>query len=166
MTVAKGEGISSVTGAGEYTPGTTVTINANLASNSVWINWTGYKSSTSKSYSFTMPEENVSFTANAHQHKGTSGQSSANGCYTVAQKNGGSCGGHKTNVVQWHCGYCGTKISSNGARCSNNACKNNSSPTANGWAETISTKTTYHSSSSGCNKWTWKYIYVLGCGYE
>lgn len=166
VTVLTGEGISSVSGNGEYTPGTTVRINAQLAPNSVWIKWTGYQTSTSKSFSFVMPEKNVTFTANAHQHKGKSGQSSPNGCYTVAKQNGGSCGGHRKDIIRWHCGHCGTVISYNGAQCSNRACRNHTHPEANGWAETISSTTEYHSSPSGCDRWTWNYVYELGCGYK
>ena len=70
VTVAKGTGISSVTGGGTYAPGTSVTVNANLLSGYTWEKWTSNNtsllpSSSNRSYTFTMPAGNVTLTASA-----------------------------------------------------------------------------------------------------
>ena len=65
VTVNKGTGISSVSGGGSHGYGTSVTINATVSTGYTWKNWTGYKSTTTKQYTFTMPAQNVTFTANA-----------------------------------------------------------------------------------------------------
>ena len=70
VTVAKGIGISSVTGGGAYTPGTSVTVNANLLSGYTWKKWTSNNTSllsgsSNRSYTFKMPAGNVTLTASA-----------------------------------------------------------------------------------------------------
>lgn len=100
-----------------------------------------------------------------HKHKGIAGQSSANGCYTVKELYGGSCPGHYWKKVQWHCGACGTKISGNGAACSNPACSHHDSGGGGDWAETIDSGYNYHNTASQCDSWRWQTRYILGCGY-
>lgn len=85
VTLNKGTGISAVTGAGSYEAGKTVTINATVTSGYTWNNWTGYKTTTTKNYSFTMPSQNVTFTANATK------DSTTPATYTITYNaNGGS----------------------------------------------------------------------------
>lgn len=65
VTLNKGTGIKSVSGDGTYNYGETVTIKANLISDSYeWVNWTGNSTQTSREYSFKMPSKNISYTAN------------------------------------------------------------------------------------------------------
>lgn len=101
-----------------------------------------------------------------HKHRGTAGQTSANGCYTVKENYGGACPGHPWSTVQWHCGACGTKISGNGAPCSNPACSHYGSGGGGDWAETTGSGTNYHQSASQCSNWKWQTRYILGCGYD
>lgn len=63
--VGKGTGISSVSGGGDYKPGTTVTVSASVSTGYSWSKWSGTYSSTNQKYSFTMPKSNVSLYANA-----------------------------------------------------------------------------------------------------
>lgn len=65
VTLNKGTGISTVTGAGSYLYGQSVTINSTVASGYSWVNWTGTSQITTQKYTFTMPENDVSYTANA-----------------------------------------------------------------------------------------------------
>ena len=65
VTLEKGTGISSVSGAATYQYGANVTINATPASGYSWSKWTGTHSTTDKQYTFTMPASNVTDTANA-----------------------------------------------------------------------------------------------------
>ncbi|MCI8833359.1 MAG: hypothetical protein HFJ19_04075 [Clostridia bacterium] len=67
LTVNKGTGIASVTGANTYRVGQAVTINATPATGYVWANWTGtgISGSNNQSYTFTMPTSAVTVTANA-----------------------------------------------------------------------------------------------------
>ena len=72
VTLSKGTGIKSTSGAGTYRVGATVTVTASTLSNTAqytygWSKWSGTYSSTNKSYSFTMPSKNVSLTANGTQ---------------------------------------------------------------------------------------------------
>lgn len=64
VTLNKGTGIASVTGAGTYYYGQSVTINATLSTGYHWINWTGSATSTAQSYVVTV-NGNKTFTANA-----------------------------------------------------------------------------------------------------
>ena len=66
-----GSGINSVSGAGNYEAGETVHINASVKEGYHWGRWTGTYSTGSKSYSFTMPEHDVSMTANAEANSYT-----------------------------------------------------------------------------------------------
>lgn len=59
------EGIFSVSGAGTYSVGSSVTITATTKTGFSFNKWTGYKTSTSSSFTFTMPQANVSFTASS-----------------------------------------------------------------------------------------------------
>ena len=70
LTLTKGTGIDSVTGAGTKEYGASVTIDATLTTNYTWSNWTNNNSndavvSATKNYTFTMPNSNVSYRANA-----------------------------------------------------------------------------------------------------
>jgi len=65
VTLNKGTGISTVSGAGTYRYGASVTISAALADGYNWSSWTGTHSTTDQSYTFTMPASNVTDTANA-----------------------------------------------------------------------------------------------------
>lgn len=65
VTLTKGTGISEVSGAGTYNYGASVTIDATVSSGYTWSNWSGTHSTTTKQYTFTMPANDVSDTANA-----------------------------------------------------------------------------------------------------
>ena len=65
LTLEKSAGISSVSGAGTYYYGATVTISATASTGYHWSKWTGTYTSTTNAYSFTMPTNDVSMTANA-----------------------------------------------------------------------------------------------------
>lgn len=65
VTLNKGTGISSVSGAGTYYYGASVTINASVSTGYKWVNWTGTHNTTTQKYTFTMPANNVTDTANA-----------------------------------------------------------------------------------------------------
>lgn len=65
VSLSRGTGIASVSGAGTYKYGASVTINATVSANYAWSKWSGTKSSTTQKYTFTMPASNVTNTANA-----------------------------------------------------------------------------------------------------
>ena len=67
VTLNTGTGIASTSGANTYYFGATVGINANVSTGYTWSKWTNGSSdvSTTKEYSFTMPSNNVTYTANA-----------------------------------------------------------------------------------------------------
>ncbi len=65
VTVNKGTGISSVSGAGTYLFGASVTIDATVSTGYDWSRWSGDYSTTTKKYTFSMPAENVTVKANA-----------------------------------------------------------------------------------------------------
>ena len=70
VTLTAGTGISGTTGAGTYKYGQTVKIDAAVSSGYVWVNWTGTgitTPQTTKAYTFTMPANDVSLTANAKE---------------------------------------------------------------------------------------------------
>ena len=71
VTVSKGTGISAVSGGGTYEYGASVTINATVDTGYTWLNWTGTSTQTARSYTFTMPASNVTFTANATPNTNT-----------------------------------------------------------------------------------------------
>ena len=107
-----------------------------------------------------------------HKHKGSPGQSSPNGCYTVKELYGGKCGGHTyTYTTVWSCGYCGTKIRSTSrpSGCTNHACANygdNNGGAGTWYSYETATRTNYCSSPTGCSNWNWQTRYILGCGYD
>ena len=71
VTLSKGTGISSVTGAGAYSYGASVTAKATVSTGYTFKNWTdvnGNIKSTSANYTFAMPASNVEFTANATEN--------------------------------------------------------------------------------------------------
>ena len=65
VTLKSGTGISTVSGAGTYYPGTSVVINATVSDGYTFNGWTGTYSSKDSQYSFSMPDKNVNCTANA-----------------------------------------------------------------------------------------------------
>ena len=65
VSLTKGTGISSVSGAGTYKYNASVTINATPSTGYSWSKWTGTKESSTQNYNFNMPDNNVSNTANA-----------------------------------------------------------------------------------------------------
>ncbi len=66
-----GNGIQSVSGAGDYTPGVSITINAVVKNGYHWTGWTGTYETDTKQYTFAMPAQNVSMTANAQINHST-----------------------------------------------------------------------------------------------
>jgi uncharacterized repeat protein (TIGR02543 family) len=64
VTLNKGTGISSVTGGGTYLSGTSVSISATPSSGYEFNGWTGYNTSSSNPYTFTLGQ-NRTYTANA-----------------------------------------------------------------------------------------------------
>lgn len=71
VTLQKGNGVQSVSGAGSYTVGQSVTINATLATGYHWKGWTGTYQTTTKRYTFSMPGQDVSMTASAEINHST-----------------------------------------------------------------------------------------------
>jgi uncharacterized repeat protein (TIGR02543 family) len=71
VTLTKGTGIASVSGAGTYNYGASVTIDATPSTGYDWSKWSGTHTTTTKKYTFTMPAEAVSDTANATAKKYT-----------------------------------------------------------------------------------------------
>lgn len=71
VTLQKGTGVQSVSGAGSYTMGQSVTINATLATGYHWKGWTGTYQTTTKRYTFSMPGQDVSMTASAEINHST-----------------------------------------------------------------------------------------------
>lgn len=65
VTLHAGNGIESVSGAGEYAYGTTVTIDAAVLRGYHWGAWTGTYDTQTKQYAFTMPARDVDMTADA-----------------------------------------------------------------------------------------------------
>ena len=65
VTLHAGNGIESVSGAGEYVCGTTVTIDAVVSRGYHWGTWTGTYDTQTKQYTFTMPARDVDMTADA-----------------------------------------------------------------------------------------------------
>ena len=64
VTLTKGTGIASVTGAGNYIAGSTATINATMSEHYIWSKWTGTPATTTQNYSTTI-NGNWNATANA-----------------------------------------------------------------------------------------------------
>lgn len=83
-----GTGIASVTGADSYVAGQSVTINATPMTGYLWSNWNGSYNTTTKNYSFTMPNNDVTITANATPIQ-----------YTVTYNGNGATGGSTGNTT-------------------------------------------------------------------
>ena len=66
-----GTGIQSVSGAGNYTAGAAVTVNAVVKNGYHWTGWSGSYQTNTKQYHFTMPAQNVSMTATAQINRST-----------------------------------------------------------------------------------------------
>ncbi len=75
VTLSKGTGIASVTGAGTYEYGASVSINATMNNGYDWYRWTntntGAAVTTTKAYTFTMETSDIAYTANANVHSYT-----------------------------------------------------------------------------------------------
>ena len=71
VTLQKGTGVQSVSGAGSYTMGQSVTINATLATGYHWKGWTGTYETDTKQYMFSMPMQDVFMTADAEINHST-----------------------------------------------------------------------------------------------
>ena len=65
VTLNKGTGISAVSGAGSFNYNSIRNINATVAPGYTWTGWTGYANTSTKAYSFNLPAQNVTLTANA-----------------------------------------------------------------------------------------------------
>ena len=65
VTLNKGKGISAVSGAGSFNYNSIRNIDATVAPGYTWTGWTGYKNTSTKAYSFNLPAQNVTLTANA-----------------------------------------------------------------------------------------------------
>lgn len=65
VTLNKGPGIASISGNGTYKYGASVSINATLNAGYQWSKWSGTHNTTTQKYTFTMPANNVTDTANA-----------------------------------------------------------------------------------------------------
>ena len=66
-----GTGIQSVSGAGNYTAGAAVAVNAVVKNGYHWTGWSGSYQTNTKQYHFTMPAQNVSMTATAQINRST-----------------------------------------------------------------------------------------------
>ena len=92
VTLTKGTGIASVSGANTYVYGANVTIDAVVSDGYTWLDWTGSQKTTTKRLNFTMSAGNVTYTANATPNTNTK--------YIVRhwqQKVNGNAGTHDTN---------------------------------------------------------------------
>lgn len=89
MTLEKGEGIESVTGAGTYAYGSRVDIGASLETGYHWKGWTGSYVTEQRDYSFVMPAKNISMLAEGEANT-----------YTITfDPNGGGETGHLEDIV-------------------------------------------------------------------
>ncbi len=68
LTLEKGTGIGSVTGAGTYKYQQKVDIDASVNSGYTWSKWTGNQEDIKKDYSFIMPNSNITLKANATEN--------------------------------------------------------------------------------------------------
>ena len=71
LTLKKGTGISSVSGAGTYDYGTNATVDAVTKTGYTWSGWTGTFSESAKQHKFSIPAQDVTLTANATPNKYT-----------------------------------------------------------------------------------------------
>lgn len=69
VTLNKGTGIKDVSGGGEYTYGQKVTIDAELLPGYHWKDWTGSYNTTIQKYTFDMPAQNITLTANGEANE-------------------------------------------------------------------------------------------------
>ena len=90
VTLNKGTGISAVTGGGTYQSGTSVSISATPSSGYEFNGWTGYNSSSSNPYTFTLGQ-NRTYTANARVKT-----------YTVTYNKGSYGSGTNTTATKTH----------------------------------------------------------------
>lgn len=71
LTLVKGTGIKSVTGAGTYKYGETVTIKAEVEKGYTWSGWNGHHTTQKQEYTFEMSSSSISMTANATANTNT-----------------------------------------------------------------------------------------------
>ena len=71
LTLKKGTGISSVSGAGAYDYGTNATVDAVTKTGYTWSGWTGTFAESAKQHKFSIPAQDVTLTANATPNKYT-----------------------------------------------------------------------------------------------
>lgn len=88
LDLTKGTGISAVSGAGTYDYNASVTINATVKTGYTWKNWTSGSTAvtTTKNYTFNMPANNLSYTANATANT-----------YSIQYNGNGATGGSMSN---------------------------------------------------------------------
>lgn len=101
-----------------------------------------------------------------HKHRGTAGQTTANGCYTKKENYGGYCRGYEYTTSE-STGKCRCK---GGLPCKSRVCAySNYYGGGTGYEGAVYTTvkhTGHHNSPSGCGEWTYYVRYVLGCGYD
>ena len=100
VSLSRGTGISSVSGSGTYTEGSSVTIRATPSSGYSFVNWTGSETSTSNPYTFYI-DSNKSYTANA-----------SSATYLIQYKAGTYGSGTDSSVYKTH----GTNLTLKGAQ--------------------------------------------------
>ena len=109
VTLVAGTGIKSISGAGYYEKGASVTIDAVVQDCATWVNWTGTATTTTKKYTFTMPANAVTYTANAKAN------TSATTHTYVVDQNGSTAATCETDSIELQvCSKCGhSKITHN-----------------------------------------------------
>lgn len=90
VNLAPGIGIKAVTGDGTYKYEESVTVTATMETGYTWSRWSGDKTSTSRSFTFTMPASDVNLTANSTANGYTITYVGQNGKQSVGAPNPGS----------------------------------------------------------------------------
>ena len=163
VTLNKGTGIDSVTGAGTYDYGTSVTINATVSTGYSWRNWTGTSTVVSQRYTFTVPDKNVSYTANASPNTytitvtaGTGTTVSGGGTCTYGQSI--SFSGYARSGYTWSGWSDGDTSNSRTVKCNGN--------------RTFTASSSYTYTRSGNNGWSATYrcengtATIIGCSHS
>lgn len=99
VNLTPGIGVKSVTGDGTYKYEESVTVNATMATGYTWSRWSGDKTSTNRSFTFTMPASNVNLTANSTANGYTITYVGQNGKQSVGAPNPGSTSDIEDAVV-------------------------------------------------------------------
>ncbi len=117
VVLVAGTGIKSVTGAGTYKYGQSVTIKAVAQDCATWVNWTGTNTQTNINYTFTMPNNVVTYTAN-----GKANASATTHSWKVATSTAATCDADSTEAQV--CEKCGsTKVTHNTKKLGHTAAK-------------------------------------------